>query len=90
LPEQHRALDLFKSLRRVCFGDPAVQPFCQARNAIQAFSQTLCSFEKNYRLQDIQLSKSFPSYRARSRMQAQRAGNSFRSRSAASTLPEAR
>jgi hypothetical protein len=77
LPEQHRALDLFKSLRRVCFGDPAVQPFCQARNAIQAFSQTLCSFEKNYRLQDIQLSKSFPSYRARSHSQAQRAGNSL-------------
>jgi hypothetical protein len=34
--------------------------------------QKRCSFEKNYRLQDIQLSKSSLSYRARSLSQARR------------------
>ena len=38
-------------------------------------------FEKNYRLQDILLSKSFPSYRARSRSQAQRGSTKTRGRS---------
>jgi hypothetical protein len=44
-------------------------------------------FEKNYRLQDIQLSKSFPSYRARPLSQAQRAGNSFSCRTAPRRAP---
>ena len=61
---------------------PGMKPFCQSRNAAKAFCQTACSFEKNYRLQDIQLSKSRRrlcgasvnplSYRACSHPQAQR------------------
>jgi hypothetical protein len=61
--EQHEAVRLAlrllsnARLLRRSQHQPGMKPCCQSRNAAQAFCQTACSFEKNYRLQDIQLSK---------------------------------
>jgi hypothetical protein len=50
----------------------AIQPKPDAIPADEPSSFTLRVFRKNYRLQDIQLSKSCSSYRARLELQAQR------------------